>query len=380
MARPIESSGRARIARFLSIGVVVVAGAAMLTPIALSSTSGSAGPRHPGAGALSHTEPRLPGEPQVGAQFHAMWTSYSNRDRIRILDELAGAGVEWVRIDMGWENFELHRPGQIEASYRKVADLAVDQARARGIKVLATLWLSPRWANGTKNERVPPKDPQDYARFARWAARHFRGRVDAWEVWNEPNLSESFGGDAEAYAELLKAAYPAFKQGDPSAKVVIGAPAYNDTDWLSVLYSDGIKGSFDVMATHPYQGFSDAPPEAPDDGTRGTLAHIAAVRALMTAHDDADKQVWFTEFGWSSHRTEDGAENWQRGVSDAQQADYFVRTLRWVATNAPYVTTVFWYTDRNQASGNVHLDNFGLLTHDLDEKPVFETLRDYLRG
>jgi hypothetical protein len=132
------------------------------------------------------------------------------------------------------------------------------------------------------------------------------------------------------------------------------------------------------MATHPYQGFANAPPETPDDGTRGSFTHITAVHDLMIANGDADKPVWFTEFGWSNHPTPAGTPNWQWGVTDAQQGDYLIRSLRWVATNAPYVTNVFWYTERNQTSGSAHLDNYGLLTSGLEPKPVYRALASYL--
>ncbi len=322
--------------------------------------------------------PRLASEPAVGAQFHATWTNYTDADRVQILDQLAAAGLEWVRIDIGWSGYEPEAPGTIDPYYQGRVDAAVDEARARGLKVLLTAWLTPAWANGGIGERHPPTDPADYARFLTWAADHYRGRVEAWEIWNEPNLTEFWQGSVEEYASLLRAAYPAVKAGDPDAEVVLGGPAYNDTDFLGALYDLGVQGSFDVMATHPYQGFADAPPETPDDGTRGTLTHIGAVRDLMEAHGDGDLPIWFTEFGWSAHPTEPGAPNWQWGVTEVQQGEYLVRTLRWVAVHAPYVTTVFWYNERAQDTGHAHLDGFGLLTKDLEPRPAYEILRTYL--
>jgi len=321
---------------------------------------------------------RLAGEPEVGAQFHATWSNYSAADRATILDKLAAAGMEWVRIDLGWASFEWNGPGQIESWYVQRADAAINEARARGLRVLATLWMTPPWANGGGNTITPPNNPSDYANFARWAAEHFRGRVEAWEVWNEPNLSEYFSGGAAAYSALLRAAYPALKAGDPNTLVVVGGPAYNDSDYIASLYANGIHGSFDVMSTHPYQGFANAPPETPDDGTRGSFTHIPAVHNLMVANGDGNKEIWYTEFGWSSHETPSGAPNWKWGVTEAEQGDYFIRSLRWIATNAPYVTKVFWYNERNQVSGDYHLDNYGLLRADLSDKPAYTALRDYL--
>src|SRR5437879_12756072 len=91
------------------------------------------------------------------------------------------------------------------------------------MNVLATLLHTPGWANGGQVKDVPPTDPEDYGRMAYWAADHFKGRVAAWEVWNEPNRTESWAGTAADHVRPLKAAYPQFKAGDPAATGVLGA-------------------------------------------------------------------------------------------------------------------------------------------------------------
>ena len=318
--------------------------------------------------------------PAVGVQFHALWSDYTDQQRVVVLDKLAAAGVKWVRIDLGWQSLQEVGANTYSQWYVDRADRTIDMAKARGISVLATLWATPDWANGAAGRHVPPTDVADYARVARWAAEHFNGRVGAWEVWNEPNHPSFWSGTAADYTKLLKAAYPAFKAGAPTTPVVLGAPCYNDTDWLQEMYAAGGQGSFDIMATHPYQGVSDTAPEAPDDGTVWRLSHVAAVRALMEEHGDGDKKIWFTEFGWSSHPNTGAEKSWAIGVTEQQQADYLVRTIKYLADNFPYVTNVFWYTERNRESGKVHLDNYGLLNRDLTDKPAYTALKDLLTG
>lgn len=316
--------------------------------------------------------------PEVGVQFHALWSDYTDQERVAVLDKLAAAGVTWVRIDLGWQSLQETGRDSYSQWYVDLADRTIDLARARGISVLATLWATPSWANGGAGRHVPPTDPADYARVARWAATHFNGRVGAWEVWNEPNHPSFWSGSAADYTALLKAAYPAFKLGAPATPVVLGGPSYNDTDWLQEMYEAGGQGSFDIMATHPYQGPADLAPEAADDGTIWRLNHVTAVHELMQEYGDGDKQIWFTELGWSSHPNTGSEKEWQRGVTEEQQADFLVRTIKHVSANFPYVTNMFWYNERNRASGKVHLDNYGLLNRDLSEKPAYVALRDFL--
>jgi hypothetical protein len=313
----------------------------------------------------------------VGAHFHCNQTQYSNADRMAVLDKLKAGGVSWVRIDTAWDGIEDAAKGARNGWYIEMVDFCVDEARKRGLNVLIMLWLTPAWANGGQSNKMPPANPQDYADFARWAASHWRGRVAAWEVWNEPDPWQQFWqGTTEQYVALLKAAYPAFKAGDPNARVVLGGASSNDDEWIAKLYALGAKGAFDVVATHPYQGVADAPPEHPGDGNRWWFAHLPAVREVMVDNGDGGKPIWFTEFGWSAHANRPGTPNWQRGVTPEQQADYAVRAIRYTRAHYPYVPVMFWYKDRASPLGSdPYYEGYGLLNSDLSERPVYRALK-----
>jgi hypothetical protein len=370
-----------------------------LAPAACRATDACARPETPPVGGPAVPPPPPPAPPQppptppppqspigplpsVGTQFHCTWSFYTDADRRAVLDKLAAAGVRWVRIDVGWSSIEVSSKGERNQWYVGMVDRCVDEARARGLKVLVTLWLTPGWANDNNGDRFPPTSPQDYADFARWAAGHWAGRVAAWEVWNEPDpIQPYWRGTTEEYVALLRAAYPAFKAGDPSSLVVLGAPSSNDHAWISQVYALGGGPGFDVLATHPYQGFADAPPEHAGDGHHWWFSALPAVRQVMVANGDAHKPIWFTEFGWSEHQNWPGVENWQRGVSPEQQADYLVRAVRYTAANYSYVPVMFWYKERSRPGGSdQHLEGYGLLRADLSERPAYSALRVLLTG
>jgi hypothetical protein len=296
-----------------------------------------------------------------------------------VLDKLKAAGVSWVRIDTGWAGIEDTGKGARNSWYIGMVDFCIEEARRRGLNVLVMLWHTPRWANGGQPERVPPTNPQDYADFARWAAERWRGKVQAWEIWNEPDLPAFWPSSTAHYAALLKAAYPAFKAGDPNALVLLAGPSSNDDAWLRQIYALGGKGSFDVVATHPYQGKGDAPPEHPDDGNRWWFTHLPAVRQVMVENGDGGKPIWFTEFGWSAHANWAGIQPWERGVTPEQQADYAVRALRYTRANYAYVPVMFWYKERASPLGTDPVqEGYGLLNADLSERPVYRALKSYL--
>ena len=320
--------------------------------------------------------------PSIGVQFHATWGDYSDAQRLELLDKVAAAGLDYVRVDIGWAAFQEDCATCWSDWQIELVDFIVNEANARGIKVIGTLWRTPDWANGGKGVLAPPTNPADYGKFAGWMADRYRGRVAAWEIWNEPNVDGFWEGTVAQYVNLLQAAYPKIKAADPAAVVLAGAVAHNDTDYLNRMYDAGAKGSFDAISTHPYQGQSNLPPEEPDTGGDKfwLLSHVAAVRSLMTGHGDGDKKIWFTEMGWSSHANTGGEEPWKMGVSAEKQGEFAVRAIEYVKATYPYVKTMIYYNERNKDTGDLHEDNFGMLKRDLSEKPMYRALSDYLGG
>jgi hypothetical protein len=242
--------------------------------------------------------------------------------------------------------------------------------------VLAQVGMTPSWANGGQGTGVPPSDPAEFGRFMGWLATHLQGRVDAYELWNEPNHTRFWTGTPQQFAKLMHAAYPQVKAADPGTPVVMGGVSYNDTGWLRAAYRAGVGGSFDVMGTHPYLAPSDLPPEVPDSGGSNIylMSHVRKVRTLMVKNGDR-KPIWFTEFGWSSHPNVGGESGWEIGLTEAEQADYLVRTIDFVGANYPYVTNIFWYNARDRGTSDEHIDNFGLLHHDFSPKLAYLALQ-----
>lgn len=319
--------------------------------------------------------------PVFGAQFHAMWSNYTDAQREQLLDQLKASGTRDVRIDVSWAMLQPTSRGSYDMNWGvPFVDRVLDMVTSRGMRPLVTLWMTPAWANGGAGDRVLPTDPQDYANALRWAAQRWAGQVPAWEVWNEPNQDGFMAGASPAaYVRLLKAAYPALHQGNPAAQLVLGGPASVDTNWLSSVYAAGAHGSFDVMAVHPYQAVADDAPEKADDGSIYHFTHMAAVHRMMVAKGDGDKEIWATEFGWSSHANTGGEDNWQRGVTEQQQGAYLVRSLELARTTMPYVTHLYWYTDRDDpSSGEVQNRHYGLFSPTLVPKPAYAAVKAYL--
>ena len=310
----------------------------------------------------------------VNSQVHWIDTDTATRDQT--LDLLAYAGVTWVRIDMGWATVEEGGQGTQATWYLTQVEGTIDAAIARGMDVLVVWKDTPTYAGATT--ATPPSDPQDCADALGDVVSYFAGRVSAWEIWNEPNQAGFWSGTPAQYVDLLGPCYTAVKAADPSALVVLGGPAYNDTGWLADVFAAGAVGSFDVLATHPYMSPSDlAPTTADTDGTNiWLMTHVDAVRAVQLAAGDSSP-IWFTEFGWSSHEVA-SEHNWLQGVSEAEQASYLTSTISDVIASRDYIEAAFWYGDRNRGDGTDQENNYGLLTVDDGIKPSYLALRELM--
>ncbi|HMJ97377.1 MAG TPA: hypothetical protein VK486_16115, partial [Thermoleophilaceae bacterium] len=215
-------------------------------------------------------------------------------------------------------------------------DQLIDRAAQDGVRIHISLTgPAPRWANA--KHFVPKRgwykpDATEFGKFASLAAEHFKGRVDRYSIWNEPNYKTWLGplpSGPALYRQLYVKGYDAIKAADPAAKVLIGETApfskaglstsplaflravtcvnkkYKRTSSCPKLKADG-------YAHHPYD-FAHAPnyqyPGA-DNVTIGTLSRLT--RALdklsrtgaLRMNGGGRMPLYLTEYGYfaSGHR------------------------------------------------------------------------------
>src|SRR5207237_880904 len=200
-----------------------------------------------------------------------------------------------------------------------------DQA---GLRLLVRVDFPPAWARADGANNGPPDSYQDYADFVgrlmtRYKKGGKRGRIAALEIWNEPNLSREWGGvpisrqSAADYVRLLCGAYQAAKHADPTVTVLSAGlsptgtadgSAQPDDTYLQWLYDAGLQGCSDAVGAHA-PGYKAPPEVSPDEaaanpqygGQRAfTFRRVEDLRHVMEQNGDAARQVWITEFGWTS--------------------------------------------------------------------------------
>ncbi|HEX8220316.1 MAG TPA: S-layer homology domain-containing protein [Chloroflexia bacterium] len=356
---------------------VGLAGILAMLALALASGGGS-------SQAAAPKPPVLPTSPQAANQNYGFFMALLGNNA-----EVRNMGFQWVQYGVYWSTSE---PTKGNYQWGDLENI-VNSARDSGLNVLIRISRTPEWARDSRCpevDRCPPADPADFGRFSAALAAKARSLTPnavAYEIWNEPNTNDEWGGndpdmcpEPEKYANLLKAAYPAIKNADPSALVLGGAVttvgerlrpntcALDDITFLERMYDAGAKPYFDILADHPY-GFRAAPEDPPVGGeNRLVFRRAERHRDVMVQYGDGVKKVWATEMGWAvDPHTEGKCMNktfpWYFSFTPEQQADYLVRAFQWSRSYWPWMTGMFVFNfDFNEASWYQECDDFNFMS------------------
>jgi hypothetical protein len=232
-------------------------------------------------------------------------TSYS---RGHALDQARAIGATTLRVNVIYADWV--RKGT--APY----DSLVDLARSKGFRLQFTLMGTPRYFDARAPRWIGHKYPSPI-RFASWVgqvARHFKGRVRRYSIWNEPNLIYYIEPQRKApsiYANLFKAGYATIKRVDRGAQVLFGelfsgnVALPGGTGPMGFLWAATRSGArADGLAYHPFQ-YNLAPDRHSKRyvGIADTATIKANLRDLARRHrlrtpSGGPLPVYFTEFGY----------------------------------------------------------------------------------
>jgi len=322
------------------------------------SQTGEQEETQPPAQAHLNTEPVTMTSPDYGMQVFLFWQEeIADRDLQLVQD----AGFRWVKQEFAWRELEGAGKGEFDWSR---TDRIMDQIDAHGLKVIVRLGVQPEWAGGGYPEIGPPNDLQDFADFVTAVATRYKGRIDAYQIWNEPNLAREWGNrppNAAEYTEMLKVAYQAIKAVDPYPIVISAgmAPTTRNDDvarpdiyYIQEMYDAGASAYFDALGAHG-PGYASPPETDPAEIARTPgmanpgdfennvpeelrrvygFRHVEDVREVMVRNGDEAKQIVLLEFGWTIDPRPDSPYRWH-AVTPEQQDKYFQRAYAFAKEN-----------------------------------------------
>ncbi len=294
-----------------------------------------------------------------------------NGDTATAIADAKALDVTWVRSFVNWNALEPVAAGSYSPSAIAELDDLVARAHAAKKRLALTVLGTPQWESGSSDARTAPRDPASYAAFIGRLAARYKGRVQSWEIWNEPDEAEFWHGTTPSpanYAPLLKASYSAIKSADPATQVVAGPLTGNNYDFLEGLYDQGARGSFDAVGVHTDTACGLNPPSVfySEGGRIGrfTFLGFREVHAVMVAHGDGGKPITMSEMGWSATTTRCDRGRWaglkDAGVSESDQADFLTQAYHCLA-GYPYMQAGIWFSMRDYGSAESELNRYGLL-------------------
>ncbi len=105
---------------------------------------------------------------------------------------------------------------------------------------------------------VVPPDPVKYAKLVEEIIERHGDRIDAYEIWNEPNIKQFWRGTAEEYVQFFNTVVPVIRKNDPTAMIILAGMAGVNDDFVQTLAAGGVFEASDLLSIHPYAGRSPA--------------------------------------------------------------------------------------------------------------------------
>ena len=281
-------------------------------------------------------------------------------------------------------------------------DRTVNYAAQHKIRLLFSVYGTPKWANGSAGRNVPPKRLSDLRNFAYAAAKRYSGTfkgadgrnlpaVRYWLAWNEPNypigLKRQYRRagsgyviqSALDYAKICTAVYGGVHatliKGE---KVACGAtgprgnnqprsarPTVAPLTFMRALKAAGLR-TFDAYAHHPYYGRKTETPTTQPASTAITMGNLGTLVSEVTRLW-GPRRIWITEYGYQTNPPDSAF-----GVTYAKQAAYMKQAFA-LARKNPRIDMMLWFLLRDEP--NLGGWQSGLLTRTGKKKPAFNVFR-----
>jgi hypothetical protein len=311
-------------------------------------------------------------------------------------DAARRAGATWDRALFLWQLVQPNSPNDWQLdSY--VSQAKLDTTLSTGLPVVGVVQGTPAWADTDYHDGAagvptgldyPVDDPRNtFGQFMLRLARAYKGRINTWIIWNEPDFlpGESgtwwtWSGSTADFYKLQKTGYRAVKEVDPSASVVFPATTY---------FTDAVHNRELFLKRVLEEANKD--PESPPNGyffdavgvnlycSLDAVYRVAGIYNSILAQYQLQKPLWLTETNCPVYNDATVPEPASGRITTNEQAAYLIEAIA-LARAAGY-QRIGWYTmvDHDASTGIV--DRWGLLRADDTPRPAymaFEVASSYL--
>jgi len=312
-------------------------------------------------------------------------TQYEGDELAIVLNQMQAAHVQWVRQMVPWQSIETERNRYDWTRWDEIVEAIGAHPE---LKLVAVLVGSPPWHADPRSspKAALPQDPQNFADFAGAFAGRYGDQVDVYQIWDEPNLMDAWGGlnpSPQDYLALLSAAYQAIHAADSDAVVVAAALApttetgprnLSDITFLRDLIALGGASSMDGAAAKPY-GFSLPPTDRTVSPDTLNFSRIIALREVLEQAGLGRMPLWASAWGWN-HLPDDwrGTPSIWGSVTQIQQIDYTNQALDRADREWPWLAGMILSTWQPNAPADHPVWGFALLDPSGETTPLYDAL------
>ncbi len=247
--------------------------------------------------AFAYLTPAGPNErqnPEFEIGLNLRQHGWSKRDCIIETETAALIGAKLLRTGYTWEHMQ---PEKDRFDFAAMDELVALNARY-GMRQLSLIAYTPIWAADPElvknakdwnewNKSAP--DPDALERFTEELTRHYRGKIEFFEFWNEPDL-DFWRGTADDYLERQARVYRALKRGNPDAKLICGGFAFTGNSRAKPGFQERVlaegQQDFDFHGFHQHGDYSEY--------ERAIEGPLTEMRKVL----NPDKPIFFTETGF----------------------------------------------------------------------------------
>ena len=250
---------------------------------------------------------------------------------------------------VAWPNLEPQR-GKWDFS---TLDRLVAEAGAHDVKLLLVLAHSPDWASARPSERsaykpgfaAEPAQIEDWRNYVRTVATRYKGRINEYQVWNEPSDKSHYTGSVAQLVEMTCEAQRILKGIDPAIQLVSAGSAGGGRhiEYLDNFLAGGGAKCIDVVAHHFY---------VPRFGPEAMVPMIREVRQVMAKRGVGNLPLWNTEAGWWIANTDGTPDHdivakggWRKVAAGNELAGLIQRAL--LLSRSEGVDRFYWYSWTN---------------------------------
>ena len=291
-------------------------------------------------------------------------------DPTKAYDKIAALGIKWIRIQSGWARTEKEK-GVYDFEW---LDSIVDALIARGM----VPWMCLCYGNGLYTPDgnrffgavgcVPNHSEEAlnaWLNYVKTLTARYRGKVVAYEVWNEPDGKWCWknGPNGAEYGAFAAATARAVRQGDESAEVYGGSVCMRDLLFTQEALAAGMAKEIDALTFHEYTADETTLPE-----------RVSTLRALCHGFNPRIEIIQ-GESGSQSSSLGAGALRggaWTQEKQAKQLLRHAVKDVQCGAKFTSYFTSVDMIEALNGFTGDKasYLDYgyFGVLGADFDEE------------